>query len=125
MLSNESALLITWLKDWSFRFSMSLSSEYSGLISFRIDWTELLAIQGTLKSLLQNHSSIASILWCSAFMVQLSCPSMTTGKTIALTRQTFVGKVIPLLFNMMSRFVIAFLSRSKRILISWLQSSSQ
>ena len=124
VFSNESALHITWPKDWSFSFSSSLSNECSGLISFRIDWIDL-AIQGTLKSLLQNHSSKASILWHSAFfMVQLSRPSMTTRKTIALTRWTFVGKVMPLLFNMLSRFVIAFLSSSKRILISWLQSPS-
>ena len=110
---------------WSFSFSISPSSEYSGLIPFRIDWFDLLAVQGTLKSLLQHHSSKASILWHSAFFtVQLSHPYTTTGKTIALTRWTFVGKVIPLLFNMLSRLVIAFLPRSKCLLISWLQSPS-
>ena len=109
----------------SFSFNISLSSEYSGLISFRTDWFDLLAVQGTLKSLLQHHSSKPSILQCSAFfMVQLSHPYMTTGKTIALTRQTFVGKVIFLLFNMLSRLVIAFLPRSKHLLISWLKSPS-
>ena len=112
-------------KYWSFSFSISPSNEYSGLISFRMDWLDLLAVQGTRKSLLQHHSSKASILQCSAFfVVQLSHPYMTTGKTIALTRWTFVGKVMPLLFNMLSRLVIAFLSRSKRLLISWLQSPS-
>ena len=106
-------------------FSISPSNEYSGLISFRMDWLDLLAVQGTLKSLLQHHSSKASILWCSAFfIVQLSHSSMTTGKTIALTRQTFVNKVMSLLFNMLSRLVIAFLPRSNRLLISWLQSPS-
>ena len=110
----------------SFSFSTSPSNGHSGLISFRIDWFELLAVQGTLESLLQHHSSKASILWCSAFfMAQLSHPYMTTGKTIALTRQTFVGKVVSLLFNMLSTFVIAFLSRSKHLLISWLQSPSE
>ena len=109
----------------SFSFSISPSNEYSGLISFSIDWFYLLAVQGTLKSLLQHHSSKASTLWCSAFfVVQLSYPYMATGKTIALTRQTFVGKVMSLLFNMLSRLVIAFLSRSKRLLISLLPSSS-
>ena len=109
----------------SFRFSISPSNEYSGLISFRMDWLELLAVQGTLKSLLQHHSSKASILWHSAFFtVQLSHPYMTTGKTIALTRWTFVGKVMSLLFNMLSRLVITFLPRSKRLLISWPQSPS-
>ena len=123
--SNESALHIRWRKYQSFSFNISLSSEYSGLISFRMDWLDLLAVQGTLKSLLQHHSSKASILRCSAFFtVQLSHPYMTTGKTIALTRQTFVGKVMSLLFNMLSRFVIAFLPRSKCLLISWLQSPS-
>ena len=103
----------------------SPSNEYSGLISFRIDWVELLVVQGTLKSLLQHHSSKASILWCSAFFIdQLSHPYMTTGKTIALTRWTFVGKVMFLLFNMLSRLIIAFLTRSKHLLISWLQSPS-
>ena len=121
--SNESALRIRWSKYWSFSFSPS--SEYSGLISFRIDWFDLLAVQGTLKSLLQHHSSKASILWRSAFfMVQLSHPYMTTGKTIALTRWNFVSKVISLLFNMLFRLVIAFLPRSKCLLISWLQSAS-
>ena len=116
-------LHIRWPKYWS--FSISPSSEYSGLISFRMDWLDLLAVQGTLKSLLQHHSSKASILQHLAFfMVQLSYPYMTTGKTIALTRWTFVGKVMPLLFNMPSRFVIGFLPRSKCLLISWLQSSS-
>ena len=106
-------------------FSLSPANEYSGLISFRIDWFDLLAVQGTLKSLLQHHSSKASILWPSAFFrVQLSHPHMTTGKTIALTRQTFVSKVMSLLFNMLSRLVIAFLSRSKHLLFSWLQSPS-
>ena len=111
-------------KYYSFSFSISPSNEYSGLISFRMDWLDLLAIQGILKSLLQHHSSKASILWCSAFfIVQLSHPYMTTGKTIALTRQTFVDKVTSLLFNMLSRLVIAFLPRSKHLLISWLQST--
>ena len=112
-------------KYWSFGFSISPSSVYSGLISFRIDWFDLLAVQGSLKSLLQHHSSKESILWRSAFfMVQLSYPYMTIGKTIALTRWTFVGKVMSLLFNMLSRWVITFLPRSKRLLISWLQSPS-
>ena len=112
-------------KYWSFNFNISPSKEYSGLNSFRIDWLDLLAVQGTLKSLLQHHSSKASILWCSAFfIVQLSHPYMTTRKTITLTRRTFVGKVMCLLFNMLSRLVIAFLPRSKRLLISWLQSPS-
>jgi len=122
VFSNESVLHIMWPKYWSFSFSISPSYEYSGLISFRMDWLDLLAVQGTLKSLLQHHSSIASILWHSAFLVQLSHPYMTTGKTIALTRQTFVGKVMSLLFNMLSRLAIAFLPRSKCLLISWLQS---
>ena len=126
VFSNDSALLITWPKYWSFSFNISPSKEYSVLISFRIDWFDLLAVQGTLKSLLQHHSSKASILQHSAFfMVQLSHPYMTTGKTIALTIWTFVGKVISLLFNMLSRFVIAFLPRSKCLLISWLQSHLQ
>ena len=112
-----------WLKYWSFSVSISPSNEYSGLISFRIDWLHLLAGQGTLKSLIQHHSSKASI-HSAFFMVQLSHPYMTTGKTIALTRQTFVGKVISLLLNMLSRLVITFLPRSKRLLISWLQSPS-
>ena len=119
VFSNESVLRIRWPKYWSFSFSICPSNEYSGLISFRIDWFDLLAIQGTLKSFLQHHSSIASILQCSAFIVQLSHPYMTTEKTIALTRQTFVSKVMSQLFNM-SRFVIAFLQRSKCLLISWL-----
>ena len=122
--SNESALLIRWPKYWSFSFSISPSNEYSGLTSFRIDWLALLAVQQTLKSLLQHHSSNASILWHLAlFIVQLSLPYMTTVKTIALTRQ-FVGKVMSLLVNMLSRLVIAFLSRSKRFLISWLHLPS-
>ena len=121
VFSNESVLRIRWPKDWSFSFSISPSKEYSGLISFRMDLFDLLAIQGTLKSLLWHHSSKASILRCSAFfIVQFSHPYMTTGKTIALTRWTFVGKVVPLLFNMLSRLVIAFLPRSKCLLISWL-----
>ena len=111
-----------WPKYWSFSFSISPSKEHPGLISFRMDWLDLRAVQGTLKSLLQHHSSKASILWRSAFFtVQLSHPCMTTGKTIALTRQIFVGKVMSLLFNMLSRLIITFLSRSKRLLISWLQ----
>ena len=122
---NESVLRIWWPKYWSFSFSISPSSEYSGLISFRMDLFDLLAVQGTLKSLLQHYSSKASLLLCSAFfIVQLSHPYMTTGETIALTRQTFVGKVMSLLFNMLSKFVIAFLPRSKCLLISWLQSPS-
>ena len=125
VFSNESVLCIKWPKYWSFSFSIRSSSEYSELISFRIDWFHLLAVQGTLKSLLQHHSSKASILRCSAFfMFQLSHPYMTTGKTIALTRQTFVGKVMSLLFNMLSRLIIAFLPSSKNLLISWLQSPS-
>ena len=120
--SNESALHIRWPKFWSFNFNISPSSEHPGLISFRMDWLDLLAVQGTLQSLLQHHSSKASILWRSAFfIVQLSHPYMTTGKTIAF-RQTFVGKVMSLLFNMQSRLVINFLPRSKHLLISWLQS---
>ena len=122
VFSNESALHIRWPKYWSFSSSVSPSNEYSVLISFRVYWLDLLAVQGTLKSLLQHHSSKASILRCSAFfMVQLSHPYMTTGKTIALTRWTFVSKVMFLLFNMLSRFVTAFLPRSKHLLISWLQ----
>src|SRR5574337_1673315 len=114
-----------WPKYWSFSFSISLSKEYPVLISFRMDWLDLLAVQGTLKSLLQHHSSKASILWRSAFCtVQLSHPYMTTGKTIALTRRTFVGNVMSLLLNMLSRLVTTFLPRSKRLLISWLQSPS-
>ena len=116
---------IRWPKYWSFSFNISPSSEHSGLISFRIDWFDLLAVQRTLKSLLQHHSSEASILRDSAFsIVQLSHPYVTTGKTIVLTRQTFVGKVMSLLFNMLSRLVIAFLPRTKCLLISWLQSPS-
>ena len=123
--SNESALRIRWPKYWSFSFSICPSNEHSGLISFRIDWLDLLALQGTLKSLLQHHSSKASILQCSAFfIVQLSHPYMTTGKTIALTRRTFIDKIMSLLFNMLSRLVITFLPRRKRLLISWLQSPS-
>ena len=125
VFSNESALHIRWPKYWSFSFSISPSNEYSGLISFRMDWLDLLAVQGNLKSLLQRHSSKASILWWSAFLiVQLSHPYMTTGKTIALTRWTFVGKVMSLLFNMLSRLVITFLPRSKHLFISRLQSPS-
>ena len=125
LFSNESALHLRWPKYWSFSFSISPSNKYSGLISFRMDWLDLLAVQGTLKSLLQQLRSKASILQRSAlFIVQLSHPYMTTGKTIALTRWTFVGKVISLLFNMLSRLVIAFLPRSKCLLISWLQSPS-
>ena len=125
LLSNESVLHIRWPNYWRISFSISPSNEYSGLISFKMDWLDLLAVQGTLKSLLQHHSSKASILRCSAFFIfQLSLPYMTTGRTIALTRRTFVGKVISLLFNMLSRLVITFLLRSKRLLISWPQSSS-
>ena len=125
VFSDESVLHIRWSKYWSFSFSISPSSEYSGLVSFRIDWLDLLAVQGTPKSLLQHHSSKAPILQHSAFfIVQLSHPYMTTAKTIALTRQTFVGKVMSLLFNMLPRLVIAFLPRSKCLLISWLQSPS-
>ena len=125
VFSNESLLHIRWPKCWSFNSNISPSNEYSGLISFRMDWLDLLAVQGTLKSLLQHHSSKASIIWCSAFfVVQLSHPYMTTGKTIALTGWTFVGKVMSLLFKMLSMLVIAFLPRSKCLLISWLQSSS-
>ena len=123
--SNESALCIRWPKYWSFSFTISPSNEYSGLISFRMDWLYLLAVQVTLKSLLQHHSPKALILRHSAFFtVQLSHPYMTTGKTIALTRWTFVGKVMSLLFTMLSRLVITFLPRSKHLLISWLQSPS-
>ena len=119
VFSSESALYIRWPKYWSFSFNISPSNEHPRLISFRMDWLDLLAVQGTLKSLLQHHSSKASILWCSTFfIVQLSHPYMTTGKTVALTRQTFVGKVISLLFIMPSRLVIAFLPRSKHLLIS-------
>ena len=122
VFSNESALCIRWPKYWSFSFNISPSNAHPGLISFRMDWLHLLAVQGTFKSLLQHHSSKASILQRSAFfIVQLSHPYMTMGKTIALTRWTFVGKVMPLLLNMLSRLVITFLPRSKRLLISWLQ----
>ena len=125
VFSSESALHIRWPKYWSFSFNISPSNEYSELISFRMDWLDLLQVQGTLKSLLQHHSSKASILWHSAFfIVQLSHPYMTTGKIIALTRRTFVGKAMSLLFNMLSRLVITFLPRSKHLLISWLQSPS-
>ena len=125
VFSNESVLRIRWPKYWSFSFSISPSNEYSGLISFRMDWLDLFAVQGTLKSLFQHHSSKESTLLCSAFfIVQLSHPYMTTRKTIALTRRTFVGKVMSLLFNMLSRLFITFLRRSKRLLISWLQSPS-
>ena len=121
VFSNESVLHIRWPKYWSFSFSISPPNEYSGLISFKIDWLDLLAIQGTVKSLLQHHSSKASFLWHSAFfVVQLSHPYLTTGKTKALPGQTFVGKVLLLLFNMLSRLVITFLLRSKHLLISWL-----
>ena len=124
VFSKELALLIRWPKYWCFSFSISPSNEYSGLISFKTDWFDLLAVQGTLKNLLQHHNSKASILWCSAFfMVQLSHLSMTTGKTIALTVWTFVGKVVSLLLNTLSRFVICFLPWSKYLLILWLQSS--
>ena len=125
VFSNESTLHMRWSKNWSFSFSVSPSNEHPGLISFRMDWLDLLAVQGTLESLLQHHSSKASIFQCSAFfIVQLSHPYMTTEKTIALTRWTFVGKVMSLLFNMLSRLVITFLPRSKHLLISWLQSPS-
>ena len=125
VFSNESTLCMRWPKYWSFSFSISPSNEHPGLISFRMDRLDLLAVQGSLKSLLQHHSSKASIFLCSAFFpVQLSHPYMTTGKTTALTRRTFVGKAMSLLFNMLSRLVITFLPRSKRLLISWLQSPS-
>ena len=125
VFSNESVLGIRWLKYWSFSFNISPSNEYSGLISFRMDWLDLLTVQGTLKSLLQHHSSQASVLQRSAFfIVQLSHPHMTTGKTMALTIWAFVGKVMSLLFNMLPRLVITFLPRSKHLLISWLQSPS-
>ena len=125
VLSNESTLHMRWPKYWSFSFSISPSSEHPGLISFGMDWLDLLIVQGTLKSLFQHHSSKVSIFRCSAFLtVQLSHPYMTTGKTIALTRWTFVGNVMSLLFNMLSRLVITFLQRSKHLLISWLQSPS-
>ena len=125
VFSNESTLHMRWPKYWSFSFNLSPSNEHPGLISSRMDWLDLLAVQGTLKSLLQYHSSKASIFQCSAFfIVQISHPYMTTGKTIALTRWTFVSKVMSLLFNMLSRMVITFLPRSNRLLISWLQSPS-
>ena len=125
VFSNESVLHIRWSKCWSFSFSISPSNEYSGLISFRVDWLDLLAVQETLKSLLQHHNSKAPIFQCSAFfIVQFSQSYMTTGKTIALTRWTFVGKVTSLLSNMLSKLVITFLPRSKCLLISWLQSPS-
>ena len=125
VFSNESVLRIRWPKYWSFSFNISPSNEYSGLISFRMNWLDLLAVQGTLKSLLQHHISKASILQCSAFfIVQVSYPYMITGKILDLTRQTFVGKVMSLLLNMLSRLVITFLPRSKRLFISWLQSPS-
>ena len=125
VFSSESVLHIRWSKYCSFSFNISPSNKYSGLISFRMEWLDLLAVQGTLKHLLQHHSSKASILWHSAFsIVQLSHPYMTTGKIIALTRWTFVGKVVSLLFNMLSRLLIAFLPKSKHLLISWLQSPS-
>ena len=125
VFSNESTLHIRWPKYWSFTFSISPSNEHPGLISFRMDWLDLLTVQGTLKSLLQHHSSKASILGCSAFfIVQFWHPYMTTRKTIGLTRWTFVGKVVSLLFNMLSRLAITFLLKSKHLLISWLQSPS-
>ena len=125
VFSNESAVHIRWPEYWSFSFSISPSNEHPGLISFRMDWLDLLAVQGTIESLLQHHSSKASVLWHSAyFIVQLSHPYMTTGKTTALTRRTFVDKVMALLFNMLSRLVITFLPRSKCLLISWLQPPS-
>ena len=125
VFSNESVLPIRWPKYWSFSFNISPSNEHPGLISFRIDWLDLLAVQGTLKSLIQHHSSKSSILQCSAFfIVQLTNPYLTTGKTIAFTRRTFVSKVMSLLFKMLSRLVIPFLPRSKHLLISWLQSPS-
>ena len=125
VFSNESPLHIRWPKYWSFSFNISPSNEHPGLISFRMGWLDLLAVQGTLKSLLQHHSSKPSILWHSAFfIVQLSHPYKTTGKMIALTRQTFVGKVMSLLFNMLSRLVITFLPRGKHLFFSWLQSFS-
>ena len=125
VFSSESTLHMRWPKHWSFSFSIIPSKEHPGLISFRMDWLDLHAVQGTLKSLLQHHSSTASILQCSAFfIVQLSHPYMTTGEAIALTRQTFVGKVMSLLLNMLSRLVITFLPRSKHLLSSWLQSPS-
>ena len=125
VFSNESTLRMKWPKYWSFSFNSSPSNEHPGLVSFRMDWLDLLAVQGTLKSLLHHHSSKASILWHSGFFtVQLSHPYMTTGKTIALTRWTFVGKVVSQLFNILSRLVITFLPRTKCLLISWLQAPS-
>ena len=125
VFSTESVLRIRWPKYWSFSFSISPSNEYSGLISFKMDWLDLLSVQGTLKSLLQHHSLKTSILWCSTFFtVQLSCPCLTTGKTIILTRQNFAGKLMSLLCNILSRLVITCLPRSKHLLISWLQSPS-
>ena len=125
IFSNELGLYIRWPKYWNFSFSISPSNEYSGLISFRIDWFDLLAVQGTLKTLLQHHSSKTSVLWHSAFfMIQLSHPCMTTGKTLAFSIQTFVSKMMSPLFNILSRFVLVFLPRSKCLLISWLQSPS-
>ena len=125
IFTNESVLHIRWPNNWSFSFNISPSNEHSGLISFRMDWLDILAVQGTLKSLLQHHSPKVSVLGHStSFIVQLSCPYMTTAKTIALTRWTFVGKVMSLLFNMLFRLVITFFPRSKRLLISWLQSPS-
>ena len=125
VFSNESAVCMRWPKYWSFSFNISPSNEHPGLISFRMDWLDLLAAQGTLKTLLQHHSSKASILWCSAFLiVQLSHPYMTTGKTIDLTRWTFIGKVMSLNFNVLPRLITTYLPRSKHILISWLQSPS-
>ena len=125
VFSNESALHIKWPKYWSFSFNISPSNEHPRLISFRMDWLDLLAVQGTLKSLLQYHSSKASALWCSAFFIlQLSHPYMTTGETITLTRRTLVGKVMSLLFSMLSRLTLTFLPRSKHLLISWLQAPS-
>ena len=126
VFSNEPTLCMRWPKYWSFSFSISPSNEHSGLISFRMDWLDLFAVRGTLKSLLQQHSSKTSIFQCSAFFtIELSHPYMTTGKTIALTRRTFVGKVTSLFFNMLSRSVITFLPRSKRLLILWLPSPSR
>ena len=123
VFSSESTLCMRWPKYWSFSFSIIPSKEHPGLMSFRMDWLDLLAVQGTCKNLLQHHSSKASILWCSAFFtVHLSHPHMTTGKTTALTRRTIVGKVMSLLSNMLSRSVITFLPRSRHLLISWLQS---
>ena len=125
VFSNESTLRMRWPRYWSFSFNISPSNEHPGLISFKLDWLDLLAVQGTLKSLLQHHSSKASILWRSTFfIVPLSHPYMTTGKTIALTRQTFIGTIMSLLFDMLSRLVITFLPMSKHLLVLWLQSSS-